>query len=368
MPRPLRFILLFAGFIPYAVKLPYMLNAWQTSPQDKYDWIFIFLFTLLFPLVWTLTRKRHQVSQIDCHALFLLIPAVVMYIISWITQINAAQIFCAIAIAFAVFWLIYGGQNTYRMFPTFALLGLGVTSTTYWLNYYISSPHILPGLIFKAVSALILILWLLSNYLWEKKVRSETILFAGSVCIVIIIIGLNGMTVNQQGTPVILNLEEAKKGTFIGRAQDVTKQDIRFFGSDSVIDRYYFVGTNKGIFVLAITCGQKVNSIHPASHCLRTSGWTIVSEKIKKMEINGKTFYIDEIITENNNSTFLMWVWYSNSGFSTSSFVYFRRMWNQSETWHTYQIMISLDNRNQSSIHAAQDQLQDFVQTFAIEN
>lgn len=368
MPRYLRFTLLFAGFLPYAVKLPYMFRAWTVSPQDRYDWIFILLFAMLFPSVWMLTRKRRQVTGMDCHALILLIPAFLGYGAALYESINAVQILCGIAIAFSVFWLIYGGQNTYRMFPTFAMLALGVTSTTYWINYFIASAHILSGLVIKLILAAILLLWLISNYLWEKKVKSGTILFAGAVCVVLLLTWQNSKATTQSGAAVMLKLSEGKHGTYLGRCQELTAEDIRFFGTDNRLEKYYYIADVNGIFVLAITCDRNVNSIHPASHCLRSSGWTVLSEEIIQTEIDHKSFYVDEIVTEKSDTPFLLWVWYSNSRFSTGSFMYFRRMWNRHEVWHTYQVMIPMQENNPENIKKARQGLKAFLETFIVEH
>ncbi|CAA6677588.1 MULTISPECIES: exosortase/archaeosortase family protein [unclassified Lentimonas] len=357
MPRYLRFILLLIGFIPYAAKVPYMLRAWSDSPQDRFDWIFVSMFALLFPLAWLKTRKRMQVAAVDYAVLIVLLPALLGYGAAVYATINALQILCGIAIAYSVFWLIYGGQNAYRMLPVFALLTLGITSTTYWINYYVGDPGMTSGYLIKFTTAGILLLWLAVNLRWETKVQTRSLLYSGAVCLAILYIWQSEETSSQKGAPVILQLSEGKTGPYLGQTQEVTADDIRFFGEDSVIEKFYYIGDASGIYILALTCGRKINSIHPASHCLRSSGWTILSEEILKTSIDEDALYLTEIVAESQNQTYLFWVLYSNSEFSTGSFVHFRKEWNRDETWHTYQLMIPLESEESQSLIKARKEI-----------
>jgi hypothetical protein len=148
-------------------------------------------------------------------------------------------------------------------------------------------------------------------------------------------------------------------GNYLGQTQEVTANDIRFFGEDSEIDKYYYIGDSKGIYILALTCGSKINSIHPASHCLRTSGWTILTEEIFKTSLNEQDVYLTEIVAEHQNTPYLFWVWYTNSEYSTGSFVHFRKEWKRDITWRTYQFMVPLEREddNHSLIKARKEML-----------
>lgn len=357
MPRYLRLSLLLIGFIPYAIKLPYMFQAWNDSPLDRFDWIFVLLFALLFPLIWMKTRKRKEVAQVDYAVLIVLLPTILAFGAAIYLSINALQILCGIAFAFTMFWFIYGGQNAYRVLPAFGLLTLGVTSTTYWINYYVGDPEMIAGYILKFTAAGILLLWLTSNFIWERKVRTRTLLFAGASCLALLYIWQNEQVSSLKGAPISLELSEGKTGPYLAQSQEVTSDDIRFFGEDSEIDKYYYIGDAEGIFILAVTCGTKVNSIHPASHCLRVSGWTVLSEDISTIALNEKTLYLTEILAEYRNATYLFWVWYSNPDFSTGSFVHFRKEWRSDQTWQTYQLMLPLKDNDLQNLIAARKEL-----------
>ncbi|MBT63191.1 MAG: hypothetical protein CML13_08265 [Puniceicoccaceae bacterium] len=366
MPRYLRFTLLFIGFIPFGAKLPYMYRAWRDSPQDRFDWIFVTLFAILFPLVWIKTRKREEVATVDYTVLIVLIPSLLVYAAAMHMAINALQIICGICTAFSVFWLIYGGQNAYRVLPTFGLLFLGVTSTTYWVNYYVGDPGMMSGHIIKFAAALILLAWQTINILWEKKVQTRSLLYSGAVLLAMLYIWQSEESSSEQGAPMVLSLTPGKVGTYLGQAQEVTENDIRFFGEDSEIEKFYYIGDDQGIYILALTCGSKINSIHPASHCLRTSGWVIHSEEILTANLHEEPVYITEIVAESQNAAYLFWVWYSNPDYSTGSFVHFRKEWQRDVTWHTYQLMIPLTNKDDASgLIQARKELRALLETVA---
>ncbi len=366
MPKLLRLSLLSIGFLPYLVKLPYMFHAWRSSPQDNLDWIFILLFAFLFPAVSLRNNKCKPIARPDYYALFLLVPALLGYGLFLHARINAAQIASGIAIAFAVLWLLGGGRNAYRLLPAFGILALGTTSSTYWISYFVSGfPLSVSGFAIKTIAAIILLLWLVLSHFRPKTIRPGTLLFTAAAGVALLFVWQSNRMGMQKDAPVILTLSEGRMGDYLSRRQEPTADDIRFFGADSRIEKYYYVSDTEGFHILALTCGENVNSIHPASHCLRTSGWTIHFENTTATEIAGKAFHVNEIVAERDNATVLLWVWYANERFSTGSFLHFRRAWNREDAWHTYQVMTSLRNSTPESRTAARLRMQAFLQLLA---
>jgi hypothetical protein len=339
-----------------------MARAWSESPQDRFDWIFVLTFLVFFPLVWMLTRKRKEVAKADFSVLIALIPSLAGYFFALQAGINALQIISGIAISYSMFWLIYGGQNAYRVLPIFAMLGLGVTSTTYWINYYVDSPEIIHGVIIKFAIAVIFLVWLTLNFLREKIVQTRTLFFAGAVCIGLLFIWQSEETLSKPEAAVILNLTDGKVGPYLGQSQEVTADDIRFFGQDSLVEKFYYVGQEYGIHVLALTCGSKINSVHPASHCLRSAGWTVQSEAVRGIVLNENDFNINEVSAEYRGDAYLFWVWYSNPEISTASFVDFRKRWSSDVVWRTYQVMVPVGEMTEANLFEARRQLRSFLE------
>ena len=108
----------------------------------------------------------------------------------------------------------------------------------------------------------------------------------------------------------------------------------RFFAT-STVKQYRYTKGNTDISVLAVKCGNDIHEIHPASHCLRTSFWTVTSEKILYLQDN---LAVTEIEAHKYSKHYLIWVWYSGDDFSTPGFLGFRRHFRSSGNFYTYQI------------------------------
>ena len=109
------------------------------------------------------------------------------------------------------------------------------------------------------------------------------------------------------------------------------------------------------ISVLAVKCGGNIHEIHPASHCLRTSFWSIRSEKTFYLQDD---FAVTEIEAVKGTSHFLMWVWYSSDNLSTPGFLGFRRHFRSGGNYHTYQISTPI----YGDIDRSRNELRQFMQ------
>ncbi|MGE4565310.1 MAG: hypothetical protein AB7F32_10610, partial [Victivallaceae bacterium] len=122
-------LLVITGFLPFLYKLPYMLNAWLTSPLDRYDAIFIALFALCIGA--GLARMPAKGRQ---HIIFFSAAMVIGGVgfgLGLIKQINALSIVGGILFAWGTYGLIRGWNGAFHLMPAFGLLLLSCTSSTY---------------------------------------------------------------------------------------------------------------------------------------------------------------------------------------------------------------------------------------------
>ena len=143
-------------------------------------------------------------------------------------------------------------------------------------------------------------------------------------------------------------------GEFWGRNILPDANTKRFFAT-SKVNQYRYTKNDIDISVLAVQCGRDIHEIHPASHCLRTSQWTVHSETMLYLQEN---FAVTEIDAQKGRTRILVWVWFSNEKFSTPSFLRFRRKFQPDGKYFTYQISIPL----YSDIEASRNELKKFVQ------
>ena len=134
-------------------------------------------------------------------------------------------------------------------------------------------------------------------------------------------------------------------GDFWGRNILPDENTKRFFIT-STVRQFRYTEKNTDVSVLAVQCGRNIHEIHPASHCLRTSFWTIHSEKILYLH---DQFAVTEINAQKGADHILVWVWYSNETLSTPGFLGFRRHFKPDGTYHTYQISVPLYRDVESS-------------------
>ena len=143
-------------------------------------------------------------------------------------------------------------------------------------------------------------------------------------------------------------------GEFWGRSIEPDENTKRFFVT-STVKQYCYTKNNADISVLAVQCGRNIHEIHPASHCLRTSMWTVHSEKILYLQ---NRFAVTEIDASRGGNRILVWVWYSSKTFSTPGFLGFRRHFTPGGNYYTYQISIPL----YGNIENGRSELKKFVQ------
>jgi hypothetical protein len=352
MKKPMLSQLVIAlGFVPLAIKLPYMLRAWRISPLDRFDWIFGVLFAAAVAVAARKVIERRE--KPDAAALAALLPFFGLFVLSFAVSTNALGIAAGIAFSGATVWLAWGWRSAYTILPAYGILMLMCTSSTYWLTYFFK----VDGLAAKAVLTILFGIWQAINIKWEHRVPREKFCFAAAATLAALMIWQTAASPAQ--TPAFLpGFAAGSFGNYLGREQEITDADRRFFG-DSNIERYYFVSDSGAVNVLALDCGQNINQVHPASHCLRSSGWSILSEQLKEVSLHDHHLMLSEIVAVNEHSTLLVWVWYSNRRFSTGSFIDFRRSWRQQPDWYTYQISTPLDR----NIEVSRRRLSDFLQS-----
>ena len=143
-------------------------------------------------------------------------------------------------------------------------------------------------------------------------------------------------------------------GDFWGRRIQPDENTRRFFAT-STVRQYRYTRNNSDISVLAVKCGSDIHEIHPASHCLRTSMWTVNSEKTVSLQEN---FAVTEIDAQKGSVRMLVWVWYSSDEFSTPGFLGFRRHFKPGGNYYTYQVSVLVYN---NSIEQSRSELQNFI-------
>ena len=275
----------------------------------------------------------------DGVALAALLPSLALFLLALRVDNHALGIIGAVAFSWSAAWLAWGWRSACCIFPAYGILMLMCTSSRYWLGYFFSIFR-LDGLAIKAILTVLFAGWLGLSLLRERRVRRESFFFCLALLLVLMTVWQAG-TLQRRSAAFVPEFHSVNFSGYLGRSLEPTADDRRFFGGSRL--RKFFYAADSGIVnVLALTCGDDVHQIHPAGHCLRTSGWRIISERLTEAEIGGRKLEVSEIVASNPGTTLLVWVWYSCRSFSTGSFLGFRRIWSADTQWHTYQISTPL--------------------------
>ncbi len=332
------------GCIPLLTCLPYILNAWKVSPLDSKDYLFAgaFIVSAAFALLFTQKDKpQFQLRSLIGTLIFL----TGHLLCRWIS-FNAGGIICAIIFWWLLIWFTHDDRLALNLLPSFLILLLSVVSSTYWLCVFLGLT--VTAVFWLKIAIMCALLCVQALMLWKGWMpRLEPVLFClGMAAATIMMLQIGGMA--RQYPPLLLE-PRIIADEFLGREMNPDESFKRFFQKSDAHHYQYAGPGTENISLLSVKCGANIHEIHPASHCLRTSGWLIDQEHQITIEMRGKTFCVTEVKGHLGQAEMLLWVWYSNDWKSTANFISFRRWWTVKENWNTYQLGIlgggSIDDR-----------------------
>ena len=344
----IKYLFILVSFFPLFFHFPYLFQAWSGSRLDHWDWIFYL--ASIPAAVWA--ARKESLGKCDFYALILLIPALVLTLLPSLHHINALSVVSGIGVIFSAVWLLGSWQFSYRILPAVFLLLLGTPSSSYQLSLLLMCP------VFAAWGIKFLFAILCFGWVWYTK-RTGYVMKRGTLCFsaAAILTGLLLLHTGElyfEGTSFIPDFP-SHSGDYWGRDIQADENTKRFFAT-SKVKQYRYTKSDKDISVLAVQCGKNIHEIHPASHCLRTSLWTVHSETILHLQ---ERFAVTEIDAQKGSSRILVWVWYSSETLSTPGFLGFRRHFDPDGNYHTFQISIP----HNGDIEDGREALKEFVQS-----
>lgn len=290
LSRSTRAALLAIAALPLAVKAPYIWRAWVSSPIDRAHLNLFGLLSIAAVAVGVavIRRRRNAIRSGGVLATAFLIAVGIPYVFGVYRDVNALQLIAGVCILWSAGWFLFGRMAAAFFAPAALFAILAVPGTMYWMRNASSSLAAAPCAPFAP----------------EFSVDSQ-----------------KGM---------------------LGRELQPSAGFTRFFRTSSA-HQFMYASPSNSVSVLAVTVGDDIHEIHPATHCMRSAGWRVVSEGIARMERpNGGALEVDEAVVESIDGRMLVWIWYSSDAASTGSFLHFRRMHSAATRWRTYQIATSL--------------------------
>ncbi len=337
MKKNFSYALIALGFIPFLIKLPYMVNAWFSSRLDQFDACFIILF--LFTAAAALAK-----APADEHRYPVLFGAVLtvggaIFAAGFLKEINALSIVGSIVFAWAMFGLVRGWSGAWHLMPAFGILMLSCSSSTYLFATLTG----LDGLHAKIFTAILLLCWQASNIIRQRVPVIESVFFAAAA-LMLFCLYLFGGARYETFSRCLPDVSLLRSGEFLGRVETPSDDDFRFFGTSRIERRMYAGDGERMVQMLAVCEFDDVHNIHPAGHCMRTRGYSVLSERLHQTQLNNGKVQVTELITQSGGETALFWVWYSTPNYSSGSFLFFRAHYRADQQWHTYQIATSINS------------------------
>ena len=287
--NPVKLLLLALAAIPFAVKVMYLERAWVSSPIDRIhlglygtlSLIFVFI-AVVAKLYWRfLTVKPLAQSR----SLKLMALPCILYVIGIVWSMNAVQLISSVLILWTAAWALYGRVSGIMLAPAAVCAVLAVPGSLYWLGNAYAAFAATPN----------------AAYTPEFTVDSQ--------------VGMLGR--EEPANSLLFRTSKARQ--------------------------FRYENISNSVMVLSVEIGNDVHEVHPATHCLRSQGWRIVSEHIVTIpDVRDEKFSVTEAEVDSVSGKLLVWIWYSNNERSTGSFLHFRRLFSSSSRWHTYQISTAI--------------------------
>ena len=342
----IKIILMFISAVPLFLHSPYLLQAWCGSRLDHWDWIFY----ILAAVAAVLAVRQEKIEKCDYYGLLLLIPMLFLTFSTTWHNVNALGVAAAAGVIYAVCWFCGSWKFAYNLLPAAIILLLGTPSSSYQLSLLLMCPVWAAWLV-KFILAMLCFGWIYGNRRFGWLVKRGTLFFvAATICSGLLL--LHTRELYFEGKSFVPEFS-AHIGDYWGRSIQPDENTRRFFAS-STVKQFRYTKNNTDISVLFVKCGNDIHEIHPASHCLRTSQWTVISEKILYLQDN---FAVTEIDAKKGASRYLVWVWFSSDKFSTPGFLGFRKNFRRNGNYYTCQISIPVYN----DINNSRAELKKFV-------
>ena len=322
--------------LPFALKLPYCLQAMKSSPAERLNWCFligtVLLAALALPKIMEHGLPKPGFSPLKCLAL---IPPALMLLFGVVKNIHLATLLGGALLPCSAIYCVYGWRTLFLLSPAFGTLILSIPN----IGLLLSSVLGFDGLLIKAIIALLLAAAIPFFYLLKNPIpKPTTTLFSLLAVIVVLAYLAGGHYSSSLRPPLMPEFDKLIINDFRGIQQGDSSRYRNFYGN-SDIQRFIFSDkTNNIVNILQVSKIQNIHNVHPTTFCIRVSGYGIISEKtlhITQYE-QGPGFDVQEIVAEKGGHRHIFWQWYSTPEKSTASFLVFRTLYSSNGNWTAF--------------------------------
>ena len=287
----------------------YLLTACMESPRDRLNWVFWVLGELLVAL--EVPWLRRQRPRMDWLALAPFLLCVAAWGWAYGRSLHIGLYLAGMVGLWTFSWLVLGWRMATWLAPGVIILLVGCPSVSYLIGD------------FPVRCAYAAVAGLLALILHRYPLHRHDAAFGAAV----IVLGILGVAHAQVGTrhpPFVLADPPILQPT--QRLEPVRRlaSDYTFFRHSRFWRYRLWLGPRDHVGLLYVRPGTAISEIHPAGHCLRSSGATIHLDVIRTIQLDGQTFQVNEIDCQWQGSRYLFWALYGDAYGTTASFAAFR--------------------------------------------
>lgn len=287
----------------------YLVEACLSSPRDRLNWVFWLLGLAFVALEVPWLRRRRP--RTDWLALVPLVFCLASWGWAYGRSLHIGLYIAGITGLWALTWLLLGWRSATWLGPGVIILLMGCPSVSYLIGS------------FPVRCAYTVVASLLALILHRYPLHRHDATFAAAT-IALGIIGVANAQAGALNPPVRLTDEPTLRSEQRLEALPRLPDDDAFFRVSKLWRFRLWLNRRDCVRLLYVRPGKAISEIHPASHCLRSSGATINLDVIRTFQLDGQTFQVNEIDCLWQGRRYLFWTLYGDAHGTTASFVAFR--------------------------------------------
>lgn len=273
----------FIGFLPLVAIIPHWIRVLRCSPVDRSNlslWGTLAVVALVVAVIKSRQAEKVPDSRMVWGRYVYFLLSFVLFVVGFVLGIWLISMAAAVACAWFALVAGLGWKRAFRFAPAFVALLLAV-----------------PGVLF-----------------WGSRAGS---VFAGGT---------------KPACELKLTLKDFQQQKLIARKAAVSGGDRALFLT-SHLNNWDLIVDEAFIKVSEVTLGDNKHEIHPPTFCLKSQGYSVLSEK----NCTCGDIEVSESVAASMGRRIVVWTWYTSESESTASFIRFRM---KSEAgWKRYTLM-----------------------------
>ena len=354
------FIFIFA-WEPVALKIHWFIQAWRTSPLDRFDLFFIVAALLMAGIFFK--DFRQQAGDFDLGGIVPLVLSVAGIGLGIYLRINMIYMIFALLFCASMLWLLWGWRIFVRTLPLFLILMLALPATSFWCGDILQRLGFDAswGIAVKFIAAFILIaVELYLEYFTKLLLTRQSFFYFAAI-----LFWIGSLVIffekSSQGDPFNLDISVEPAGKWLGESVELNAVEKGFYEGQVARRFTHYSDTGAPVSSLVVQVAGDIHKVHPFRLCLTSANWKILNSRRVELNSGNGTAVANCIEGEKAGRRYIFYVWYSSVKRSVDDFAFFRSTYSWDSQWTVYHVFTPVEYGN---IQEAEQRIRNFVKTF----